>query len=234
MKRFFTEIYFDLDGVLADLIKKVVELYNQEFSPQPPLQVEDVRSWGFKEIPLDRRHFVFGLFSKEGFFSSLDPIAGALKGFNFFYQNFTEETRIMTSAPHHNPQSFGDKLIWIKDRISLFPLKRVIANTDKYTNAHPRAILVDDYAENLVKFAERGGISICFDAPYNQDLEPSQRIIRVKGWEALVRAFCVYDVTGQLPNYQDKVWSWMPKFCLDRHLERMKSLQLEQGKKGSK
>ncbi len=67
-------ILVDMDAILCDLNLKVIQCYNQRFGTAHT--TDDIQDWGYSNF--EHKEFIWGLFSEEGFFADLAPIAGAI------------------------------------------------------------------------------------------------------------------------------------------------------------
>lgn len=70
-----------------------------------------------------------------------------------------------------------DKFIWISNYLPFFDLDKVIFEKDKWTI--PGDVIIEDKPKTLKKYP---GITICFDYPYNRNVEVTHR---VKSWKEI-------------------------------------------------
>ena len=108
-------VYIDLDNTLADYQGKAEEMNIN---------------------PKDAKHI-------KGFFSSLEPLAGAVESYNKLTKYF--DVYILSTAPWSNPHSLVEKMEWVKKH---FPAayKNVIFSHHKDLNMGD--YLIDDSVRN--------------------------------------------------------------------------------------
>lgn len=68
-----------------------------------------------------------------------------------------------------------DKIVWVSENLSFFDLDKILFEKDKWTIEGDA--IIEDKPETLEKYP---GVTICFDYPYNRNIETSYRI---KSWK---------------------------------------------------
>jgi len=149
-------IFLDLDGVIVDFAKGVIEWYNLNCKP------EDWKSWGdiFKYYKKSERNFWDGLTDK--FWIDLE---------------FTKEAKeILTLVEPFKPcilttpswTGAGGKQQWIRKNLpDYFNDDRYLIGPPKWLLAPGNSLLIDDAEENIRKFCASGGIGILVPRPWN-------------------------------------------------------------------
>lgn len=170
-------ILLDLDEVLADFIGPAAELWGltrsellQHWEPGvwdmvPPMRkaLERMRENGSKVDPPTNEMF-WKVLDNEDLWSYL-PRLPWFSSLLSVVDKITPDWHIITS-PIQATSCYVGKVKWIKrhfgssfDRFAITPHKEVFAN--------PRAILIDDRDETVVKFERHGGKGIIFPTYHN-------------------------------------------------------------------
>lgn len=79
-----------------------------------------------------------------GIFSLMDPIEGAIEGYEWLSENF--DTYILSTAPWDNPSAWQDKLHWVKKHLPDAAYKRLILSHNKHLVKGD--FLIDDRTAN--------------------------------------------------------------------------------------
>ena len=143
-----TEIYVDMDGVLADFFGEWAKLMN----------VKD-----FREIP--KQHDISDALQKirdtEDFWLNL-PLTGNAKNLLGLIKQVKGSYKILSSPLADDPRSEPHKREWIKNNLGFFPPEDVIIshNKPKYATQADGTpnILIDDYGKNIADWEAAGGI----------------------------------------------------------------------------
>jgi hypothetical protein len=140
-------IYLDMDGVIADFVKRYKELYRME-----PREAE-------KKKEFDK---YFNEFIATGQFAKLDLMPGAMDGLTFLRKHLTVPTQILSSTA--NEARYEDisnqKLIWLQTHGITFSANFVPGKKHKYKFAGPDKIIIDDTQSVIDQWKEAGGIGI--------------------------------------------------------------------------
>ncbi len=86
-------VYVDMDNTLCDFRAKVAEINSN--SPVP--------------IPYPQ--------SRYGFFSSLEPMPGALEAYDLLEKHF--EVYILTAPSYKNPLCYTEKRVWVENHLGI-------------------------------------------------------------------------------------------------------------------
>ena len=140
-------IYLDMDGVIADFVKRYKEMYNIE-----PKEAE-------KKKEFDK---YFNEFIATGQFATLDPMPGAMEGLTFLRKHLTVPTQILSSTANEERYDAisNQKLIWLQTHGITFSTNFVPGKRHKYKYAGPDKIIIDDTESVINDWRKAGGIGI--------------------------------------------------------------------------
>ena len=151
------EIYFDMDGVLANLDKKVIDIANKEFKMDYDYTKNN--SYWWSDTGIDKEFFE-ELLLKEGLFYELDPVDGMIDLVNKL-KSEGYDVYILTMPQLQD--CYDCKARWLKKHFSWINIdKHLIATGNKKLLAKPHRILIDDNARFLQPWSQEGGIAIGF------------------------------------------------------------------------
>jgi len=141
-----TGIYLDMDGVIADFVKRYKEMYHME-----PKEAE-------KKKQFDK---FFDEFIATSQFAKLDLMPGAMDGITFL-RKLNIPTQILSSTA--NEKRYEDisnqKLIWLQTHGITFNAIFVPGKKLKQKYATPDKILIDDTLSVIEQWKAAGGIAI--------------------------------------------------------------------------
>jgi len=139
-------IYLDLDGVVADFVKRYKEMYHME-----PKEAE-------KKKQFDK---FFDEFIATSQFAKLDLMPGAMDGITFL-RKLNIPTQILSSTA--NQERYEDisnqKLIWLQTYGITFNAIFVPGKRLKQQYAAPDKIIIDDTLSVIEQWNAAGGIGI--------------------------------------------------------------------------
>jgi hypothetical protein len=143
------KIYLDLDGVMANFQKAIVEWCNIHHWDE---RASD-EHWAIMEkVP--------------NLFYTLDTMPDALMMFDVLYEAHKDNLEILTALPEptgHFITADADKRMWVAD--VLHPNVKVNTvvggkNKVKFLEENPGSILIDDYPRNIKLWIEHGGVGV--------------------------------------------------------------------------
>ena len=114
-------VYVDMDNVLVDFPSGIAKLDGST-----------------------RQKFANDLDEVPGVFALMDPMEGAIQGFNSLANKY--DTYILSTAPWENPSAWSDKLLWVKQHLGETAHKRLILSHNK--NLNRGDYLIDDRTHN--------------------------------------------------------------------------------------
>ena len=139
-------IYLDMDGVIADFVKRYKELYHME-----PREAEKNKKFD---------HY-FNEFIDTNQFATLDLMPGAMQGIEFL-RKVSVPTQILSSTANearYNAIS-KQKMIWLQTHGITFNPLFVPGKKHKWKHATPDSIIIDDTESVIDDWKKAGGIGI--------------------------------------------------------------------------
>jgi hypothetical protein len=139
-------IYLDMDGVIADFVKRYKEMYHME-----PREAENKKEF----------NKYFDEFIKTNQFATLDKMPGTDTGLEFL-RKAQVPTQILSSTA--NEERYDDiskqKMIWLQTHGITFTPNFVPGKKHKYKWAKPNTIIIDDTESVIDDWRKAGGIAI--------------------------------------------------------------------------
>ena len=166
-------ILVDMDGVLANFEQGFVNIWKEKHPELPYIPVEERTTfYTYKQYPKEHRPLTQDIVRAPGFFASLPPIEGALKGFAELAET-DHQINICSSPLIGNPTGASEKYDWIEEHLGRDWLGKVILAPDKTMVRGD--ILIDDRPE--VKGSQTPVWEhILYDHLYNQHMEGRRRL----------------------------------------------------------
>ena len=154
-------IAIDIDGVLNDLVPKVLALYNSRTGKN--IKLSNITKYNFHEcLSKEDADGVCALFKERELWDSIEPLPNARWGIETLI-NMGHEIYLATATL---PENFSWKVEWIAKHYPLINRKNIICINNK--GLLKCDILIDDYLDNLTSnICER----IVINQPWNQDKE---------------------------------------------------------------
>lgn len=139
-----SEIYVDMDGVLADFFPAWKKIVGKDWR-----QITDIES-ALQTIR-----------DKDDFWLSL-PLTNNAQNLLNIIKDLKGEYKILSAPLANDPKAEPHKREWVKKNLAFFPPKEVIISADKYKWAkQPDGtpnILIDDFGQNVAKWEAAGGV----------------------------------------------------------------------------
>lgn len=178
-------ILCDIDGVVNDLVEKLLEKYNIKYNDD--LTKEDIKEYRIQPFLKEECSDIFKEFMSDNLIERMSPLPGSvevitklMETYNFYF---------ITSTYSINIKAKSD---WLKANFPLYTEKMLITCHDKAL-IHGD-ILIDDCLNNL----HNGIKNIVFDQPWNRKNTYLNDVIRVFSWEEIATILKV-----QIPRYED-------------------------------
>lgn len=142
------DLFFDMDGVLADFHGKINKLikahYADESITTKIVPVESLSENVWIEGHPEREPFIEMFEPIPGFYRDLEPVEGAievLKELSKHYNVF-----VLSTASWGNPSCWTDKRLWVEEHLGDYGHKKLILTHHK--NQHSGRALIDDRTKN--------------------------------------------------------------------------------------
>ena len=145
MKNNLPRIYLDMDGVLVDFEKQLVDTVKMPIS-----------QW----MKLDRKKRWDPVIARKDFWSTA-PWNNEGKKLLQFVKKYNPHILSAYVEHAHDPNCIPGKAKWAMRNTGI-PMSRInlVMRSQKQTYASPASILIDDYEKNTKEFTARGGIGI--------------------------------------------------------------------------
>ena len=195
-------IAVDMDEVLTDTLGKQLRLYNQRYGTSASRS--DLHGNNLVDIaPAPHKEWLVSMLHEPGFFADLEPLPGALEGME---RLCAQHDVFIASAATQFPNSFNEKIAWLKLYLPQIPLNRIIFCGDK--SILNVAYLIDDSAYH---FEGLRGVGLLFDAPHNQR---KRGYFRVHGWKDVEPAIALHEARKNGRDYTVRKESHEPEDLL--------------------
>lgn len=175
-------ILIDMDGVLADFERGVLETYRALHPGKPFVPLDQRTSFYVKsQYPPECQPFIEEIYTSRGFYSGLPPISGALEALPQLLGR-GDEVFICTSPLLRNPSCVQDKYDWVERHLGRDWLERMIVTKDK-TLVHG-TILIDDRPD-VHGVRAPSWEHVLYTQPYNAHV-PFKRRLTWKDWADII------------------------------------------------
>lgn len=178
-------IFFDMDGVLADLLASWLGWINSEFGTN--YVHEDVKTYWFIEslnLPPDDKQRAFSCLHQPGFWESIPAFPESIE----MVQRLIGEGHdcYIATKPFRSDNCAWEKTLWIEERLPELKDKIVFTGHKWLLDGD---ILIDDWAVNLRDF---DGYKVILDQPYNQEVLGFPAY-RAYGYDEVYQIVCKLD-----------------------------------------
>jgi hypothetical protein len=140
-------IYLDMDGVIADFVKRYKEMYGML-----PREAEKKKEFD--------KYFDEFIATKQ--FETLDLMPDAMQGLVFLRKHLTIPTQMLSSTANEEryDEISRQKMIWLQTHGITFTPNFVPGKRHKYKFAAPDKIIIDDTESVIDQWRAAGGIGI--------------------------------------------------------------------------
>lgn len=187
-------LFVDYDGVIANSILAITQLYNKDFSAYEgfrPIDWSEIKTWDFDELELANRTYIDNYFNQPRFFETVEFMPFA----KFSLEKICEFYDIKVISIGNTP-NLTLKEKWIRNNMpyaSFIGVNKELYNDKSHVNMnYVDSVFIDDLSDNLRK--SNAHTKICFGTnyPWNQDWDG----LRFGSW---------HDITDYLlKNYETK------------------------------
>ncbi len=173
-------ILCDMDGVLADLEKRFLEIWRERYSTKQFIPLEKRRGFYIEEqYPKEESDRILEILREKNLYVSLEPVEGSLNALKEMERN--NLVYICTSPFTANPFCLQEKYEWIRKNLGKEWLKRLVMTSDKTLVRGDK--LIDDKPE-VTGLLTPSWEHIIFDQPYNRHIQNKKRI-NWNNWEEI-------------------------------------------------
>lgn len=160
-------VLIDLDGVLVDFVGAALQAHGLTAPDEWPDVEDDVyrRKKNIeKTFGIGKDEFWSPIHAQgEEFWANLPLLHDGME----LYHRLAENRRVkICTTPSEHPSSSSGKVRWMQQQFGSKFRDYVIAPM-KWELAHSRAVLIDDFEDNILKFREHGGHAWLFPRPWN-------------------------------------------------------------------
>ncbi len=186
------KLFLDFDGVIADTVKAVCELYREDYllyNKYKDISPDEIDTWDFEELFFLTRHTLRNYFNTGRFFDALDVIPSFEPQ---FIEQLGEMYDLKICTIGDSPNIKGKK-IWLSNNLTDIQCYELtsLCGEDKSTVDMSGGIIVDDNSNNLR--TSNADIKICYgeEKGWNRDWTG----LRCKDWKELM------EILGELCRY---------------------------------
>ena len=186
-------IAVDIDEVLAETVSAFVKKYNKIYQSNLKRSGFYTFDW-WKVLGISFEEFKkrYEKMIEDGFFEDLKPKSGALEGVKTLEDKYaliavTARPRSLAATTEEWLEKYFPHSFLGVEYTRKEPLSPEIES--KFSICHRRnaSILIEDDLEYAEDCAENGVRVLLFDAPWNQHLKETARLVRVYSWPEIVR-----------------------------------------------
>jgi len=165
-------IAIDMDEVIADPLKKFIQLYNRDYDVPLDLII-DAGNEIFLHVPEHASKKWFEYINEPGFFRDLEIIADSQRVIQALQEKYDV---YIVSAAMEFPNCLKDKYDWLADHFPFIDWQHIIFCGKKIVDVD---IMIDDRTKNFINFSGR---PLLFTSPHNQLITEYER---VNTWEEI-------------------------------------------------
>ena len=163
-------ILIDMDGVLADFEKTLLETYRLKFPDKPYIRMEEIKSFhaedDYEKIEAGLKSIIRGICSSKGFYYSLQPISGGSEAVSEM-NKLGNEIFICTSPLTEYENCILEKHQWVEKYLGRDWVKKIVMTKDK--TIIKGDILIDDKPE-IAGIDIPSWEHILYSQPYNKNI----------------------------------------------------------------
>lgn len=171
-------VLVDMDGVLADFDKRLVELWRQKWPNDPAEKILERETFEIADMQdftdnVDEK--LKEIYLAKGFYESLKPIMNGLGSIALKQMvSFGHEVYILTSAGSKAMYAPTEKFIWVRDNMGPEWVSKVIVSKDKHVVDGD--ILIDDKPNPNGEEKGAKWEHVIYDQSFNRSVDGKRRI----------------------------------------------------------
>lgn len=155
--------FLDLDGVLVNFVGGACRFHRRR---NPYALPASLGEWDCVSLlGMSQEEFWRGL--DFHFWRNLEWMADGRRVLDLVEGTFGASNVCLLTSPPDNRGSVDGKRAWVNRHLPQY-FRRLLIGSAKEFMAGPEAVLVDDYAVNVDRFAEAGGFSVLVPRPWNR------------------------------------------------------------------
>lgn len=168
------EIFCDVDGVVYNLNKHVIDIMNDELSMD--YDYKQNSSWWWLDTGVNKKYFQ-NLLLRQGVFKDGDAVDGAVEWLSkLYYEGFNI---VFISAPQWMGTMMTERVEWLKNTFEWFDQNRhLVFTSNKTLCCKANRILIDDCVSNLDSWYS---YKICYAQRYNAEFKGT----RLYHWKSI-------------------------------------------------
>ncbi len=167
------KIAIDMDEVLADPIRKFIDLYHRDYGVPLDLELAPGNEI-YDHVPTHVQDKWFDYINEKGFFRDLPLIPGSVEAVKKLQEKY--EIYIVSAAMEFR-NSLEDKFDWLGEHFPFIDWQHIVFCGKKIVRTE---IIIDDRAKNFVGFEGR---CLLFTSPHNLLLQEYER---VNNWQEVL------------------------------------------------
>jgi hypothetical protein len=205
-------VYFDMDSVLADFHKKVME-YKPDWSKKD-----------LEDQTMSDEEFWPVVINIPNFWESLEPIPSGIEMLKYAKkQGFNVE--ILSSPSRNDKRSNQGKHKWVNQHLSSLNLKvNLVRAVKKQEYAKSNTMLVDDLKKNIQQFKSKGGQTMYFKDGATK-MSDFKKALKELTSQEITESI---ETLGELDKALDKIASGIKDVRLTKHfIERIQERGIE-------
>ena len=171
-------IFLDVDGVLNNLMETTLDVYNDKYNTA--FTLDDITTYNLEncfEPEVAKR--MKDIFNSSTIWKQVKPITGAQNSL----ENLINKGHQVYLATDNCPNTYGDKVTWIKRFFPFIDSSKIICIKDKWILRAD--IMIEDCLQTLLAkpFYHR----VCYDRPWNRDVHDQvYDIHRCSNWSEIL------------------------------------------------
>lgn len=178
-------LLIDMDGVIADFDRKVVEVYKKKYPQKWCVSLDERQNFYIEEDFYEEvRDAIKEIYTSPGFYESLHPIRGSLEALSEM-DGLDIQAFICTSPLSKYENCVTEKYRWVDRHLGKAWVKKIIMTKDK--TLIKADILVDD-KPSVTGVEIPSWKHVLYSRPYNKNVDAKRRLTW-KNWKEILLNF---------------------------------------------
>lgn len=177
-------ILVDMDGVIADLEKSILDIYRSLHPDKFFIPLDERNSFYVKkQYPDELKPLIDEIRFSKGFYLNIKPVEGSLEALSEMSSR-GYKVYICTSPSLSNPSCIQEKYGWVSNHLGKYWTEKMILSRDK--TIIQGDLLIDD-KPSVTGAQEPTWEHILYSQPYNAHVNSKKRITW-KNWESVINS----------------------------------------------